>query len=241
MGDTELQKRLEAKSDAELVEVLVSEQYRPEARDLAAAVLRHRFPGLGAPAAAGAQALADAVVMALVERSARCHLCVSAPDIAERYPFLLCRRVVGRLDMALAVGDLALALGGVPLPSITWLRRAQYDVVPLMLNLCASCAQARRGEITKELCLENPLVGLLQRFGGFTEIQWPIELHDNQRSDGGPSRLKPGARVLTTAGVGVIQRVTPAGQAIIDLDAGGTVTQDVSRIVACPDEDPQRD
>jgi hypothetical protein len=41
---------------------------------------------------------------------------------------------------------------------------------------------------------------------------------------------------LTTARVGVIRRVTPAGQAVIDLDAGGTMTQDVSKIVACPDD-----
>ena len=196
-------------SDAELIEILVSDQYRPEARDAAASVLRARFPRLGLPAAADAQALAEA---------------------AERYPFLLCRPVVGRLEIALALADILL------LPGVTWLRKAQYDVVPLMLNLCASCAQAHRDEITKELCLENPLVGLLARFGGFTEMKWPTELDDDQRSDGGPSRLRLGARALTTAGVGVIRRVTPAGQAVIDLDAGGTVTQDVSRIVACPDD-----
>jgi len=95
---------------------------------------------------------------------------ISAAVIAERYPFLLCRPVVGRLEIALALADILL------LPGVTWLRKAQYDVVPLMLNLCASCAQAHRDEITKELCLENPLVGLLARFGGFTEMKWPTEL-----------------------------------------------------------------
>jgi len=183
VDDSELLKRLEAMSDAELVENLVSDQYRPKARDAAASVLRARFPRVGLPAAADAQALADAVVAALSERSVRCHLCVSAAVIAERYPFLLCRPVVGRLEIALALADILL------LPGVTWLRKAQYDVVPLMLNLCASCAQAHRDEITKELCLENPLVGLLAQFGGFTEVKWPIELDDDQRSDGGPSRM----------------------------------------------------
>jgi hypothetical protein len=32
--------------------------------------------------------------------------------------------------------------------------------------------------------------------------------------------LKPGARVLTTMGLGVIRRVTAANQAVIDLDVG---------------------
>jgi hypothetical protein len=159
------------------------------------------------------------------ERSLRCHLCVSAERIAEQWPFLVCRPLVGQLEVTLT-------LASIFLPGITYLRKAQYDVVPLKLNLCASCARAHRDEITKELCLENPLVELLERFGGFTEVRWPIELDDDQRADGGPPRLGVGARVLTPAGLGVIRLVTPVGRAVIDLDVGGTVTQDLSQIVA---------
>jgi hypothetical protein len=228
VDESELLKHLAASSDAELVRVLLSDEYRAEARGAAAALLRHRFPRLGLPAATEPRALADSVVTALIERSVRCHLCVSAPVIAERYPFLVCRPVVGTVDNALALGEILL-------PGISWLRKAHYDVVPLILNLCDSCAGVR-DEVTKELCRENPLVGLLEWLYGFTEIKWPNELDDDQRSDGGPSRLTPGVRVLTTAGVGVIRRVTPAGQAVIDLDTGGTVTENVHRIVACPDD-----
>ena len=108
----------------------------------------------------------------------------------------------------------------------------RYEVVSLTLNLCTACAAARQGAITKELCLEHPPVEPLYRFEGFTEIRWPAELRAEQRADAEPPLVRAGAHVLTSAGLGTIRRVTPAGKAVIDLDAGGSVALDPSQIQA---------
>ena len=108
-------------------------------------------------------------------------------------------------------------------------------VVPLTLNLCGACAEARRGEITKDLCEEHPLVEPLFRFEGYTAIWWPAELRADQRADAEPPLLRPGARVMTSAGLGLVRRVTPAGKAVIDLDAGGSLALDPRKIIAVSD------
>ena len=226
--DSDLWEEYERKSDVDLLVVLMSDAYRDEVRGLARRVLAAR---LGVPVADAALVITTAVT-ALAARAAGCHLCVAATDVAQRHEFLVCRaREAARSLTETALSIVGVVLIGVPFPK----GDTRYEVVSLTLNLCAACAGARQGTITKDLCLEHPLVEMLYRGWGFTEIRWPAELRADQRADAEPPLVRAGARVLTSAGFGTIRRVTLAGKAVIDLDAGGSVALDPGQILAVSD------
>jgi hypothetical protein len=230
MLGAEVRQSYEQKSNTELLRILCNaEDYTPEAREVAQEILGGRLATAVAPdvtpqardlaqAILGgrppltpeAEALLFAEVAELLERYRRCHSC-AAPTVAQHHAFLLCAPV----DSTPRWWEVGLALLTVPFVVGMLQREHERTFVELQLNLCASCAKL---PLTRDLCWRNPLVEILMQLNGLVEIMWPNEIRRNVDSS-----FKPGSRVITRWGPGIIRSVVLSGEAVVGLDTGGTV------------------